>query len=33
MNMSINGPGSQSAYGLWGSLGTKATKDVIEEEL
>lgn len=26
-------PGSQSAYGLWGSLGTKASKEVIQEEL
>ena len=26
-------PGSQSPYGLWGSLGTKASKEVIEEQL
>ena len=26
-------PGSQSPYGLWGALGTRATKEVIEEEL
>lgn len=25
-------PGSQSAYGLWGSLGTRASKEVIQEE-
>jgi len=26
-------PGAQSPYGLWGSLGTRAAKEVIEEEL
>jgi prepilin-type N-terminal cleavage/methylation domain-containing protein/prepilin-type processing-associated H-X9-DG protein len=26
-------PGSESPYGLWGSLGTKASKEVIEEQL
>ena len=26
-------PGIQSPYGLWGSLGTRASKEVIEEEL
>ena len=26
-------PGSQSPFGLWGALGTRATKEVIEEEL
>ena len=26
-------PGARSPYGLWGSLGTKASKEVIEEEL
>lgn len=26
-------PGQQSPYGLWGSLGTRASKEVIEEEL
>ena len=26
-------PGSQSPYGLWGSLGTKANKETIEEQL
>ncbi|SMP42883.1 hypothetical protein SAMN06265222_101856 [Neorhodopirellula lusitana] len=25
-------PGSQSPYGLWGSLGTRAAKEVIQEE-
>lgn len=28
-----NVPGSQSPYGLWGALGTRAFKEVIEEEL
>ncbi|TWU54543.1 hypothetical protein Poly51_32620 [Rubripirellula tenax] len=28
-----NNPGAQSPYGLWGSLGTRAVKEVIEEEL
>ena len=27
------GPGQQSAYGLWGALGTRASKEVIETEL
>ncbi|MBB3209213.1 prepilin-type N-terminal cleavage/methylation domain-containing protein/prepilin-type processing-associated H-X9-DG protein [Rhodopirellula rubra] len=26
-------PGSQSPYGLWGALGTRASKETIEEEL
>lgn len=26
-------PGSQSPFGLWGSLGTRASKEVIQEEL
>ncbi|WP_044302477.1 DUF1559 domain-containing protein [Rhodopirellula sallentina] len=26
-------PGSQSPYGLWGALGTRASKEVIQEEL
>ena len=26
-------PGSKSPYGLWGALGTKASKETIEEEL
>ncbi|EMI53440.1 DUF1559 domain-containing protein [Rhodopirellula sallentina] len=26
-------PGSKSPYGLWGALGTRASKEVIEEEL
>lgn len=26
-------PGSESPYGLWGALGTRAAKEVIEEEL
>ena len=26
-------PGSKSPYGLWGSLGTRASKEVIEEEI
>ena len=25
-------PGSKSPYGLWGSLGTRAAKEVIDEE-
>ena len=25
-------PGSQSPYGLWGALGTRATKEVIDKE-
>jgi len=26
-------PGKQSPYGLWGALGTKGAKEVIEEQL
>ena len=26
-------PGSMSPYGLWGSLGTRASKEPIEEQL
>ena len=26
-------PGSQSPYGLWGALGTKATAETVEEQL
>jgi hypothetical protein len=26
-------PGSMSPYGLWGAMGTRATKEVIEESL
>ena len=26
-------PGQASPYGLWGALGTRAMKEVIEEEL
>ena len=29
----ISAPGSQSPYGLWGSLGTRANKEIVEEEL
>ena len=29
----VNGPGSKSPYGLWGALGTRASKEVIETEL
>lgn len=29
----INPAGSQSPYGLWGALGTRASKETIEEEL
>lgn len=28
-----NVPGRMSPYGLWGALSTRATKEVIEEEL
>ena len=28
-----NAPGSMSPYGLWGSLGTRASKEVVEEQL
>ncbi|MEM9369437.1 MAG: H-X9-DG-CTERM domain-containing protein, partial [Planctomycetota bacterium] len=27
-----NAPGSQSPYGLWGALGTRASSEVIDEE-
>jgi hypothetical protein len=26
-------PGSKSPYGLWGALGTRAVKEVIQEQL
>jgi hypothetical protein len=26
-------PGSKSPYGLWGALGTKASRETIEEQL
>ena len=26
-------PGSESPYGLWGALGTRANKETIEEQL
>ena len=26
-------PGAQSPYGLWGAMGTRAVKEVIEEQL
>ncbi|TWU47443.1 hypothetical protein Poly51_52430 [Rubripirellula tenax] len=29
----VSAPGSMSPYGLWGSLGTRASSEVIEEEL
>ena len=29
----VSAPGSQSPYGLWGALGTRASKEVIEVEL
>ncbi|MCM2370233.1 DUF1559 domain-containing protein [Aporhodopirellula aestuarii] len=29
----VSAPGSRSPYGLWGSLGTRAAKETIEEEL
>ena len=32
MNASPLPPGSQSPFGLWGSLGTRASKEIIEEE-
>tara|TARA_R110002049_G_scaffold46487_1_gene135171 strand:+ start:126841 stop:128070 length:1230 start_codon:yes stop_codon:yes gene_type:complete len=32
MAQSINPPGSQSPYGLWGALGTRASKEVIDDE-
>ena len=33
MSQSSNPPGSQSPYGLWGALGTRASKETIEEQL
>ena len=30
--ISVNPPGSPSPYGLWGSLGTRASSEVIDEE-
>ena len=27
------GPGERSTYGLWGALGTRASKEVIDVEL
>tara|TARA_R110002049_G_scaffold285698_1_gene466661 strand:- start:29804 stop:31045 length:1242 start_codon:yes stop_codon:yes gene_type:complete len=32
MSQSVLPPGSQSPYGLWGALGTRATKEIIDEE-
>ena len=32
-NQSSNPPGSQSPYGLWGALGTRASKETVEEQL
>jgi prepilin-type processing-associated H-X9-DG protein len=37
-NVWLNGtgasaPGSRSPYGLWGALGTRASKEVIQEQL
>jgi hypothetical protein len=29
MNQSSNPPGSKSPYGLWGALGTRASKETI----
>lgn len=29
----VRAPGTASPYGLWGSLGTRAMKETIEEEL
>ena len=29
----VRAPGKQSPYGLWGALGTKASKETIEEQL
>ncbi len=31
--MGDSAPGSKSPYGLWGSLGTRGTKEVVEEDL
>ncbi|MGB0761366.1 MAG: hypothetical protein ACPGPS_17610, partial [Rubripirellula sp.] len=33
LNNRINPPGSESPYGLWGALGTRASKETIEEQL
>ena len=33
MSQSSNAPGSQSPYGLWGALGTRASSETIEEQL
>lgn len=33
LNNSINPPGSESPYGLWGALGSRAAKETIEEQL
>jgi prepilin-type N-terminal cleavage/methylation domain-containing protein len=33
MSQSINPPGSQSPFGLWGALGTRASSETIEEQL
>jgi len=33
LNNSVNPPGSASPYGLWGALGTRASKETIEEQL
>lgn len=33
INNAVNPPGSQSPYGLWGSLGTRASKETIEEQI
>ena len=32
-NNAISPPGSKSPYGLWGSLGTRASREVIQEQL
>jgi hypothetical protein len=31
--MNQSGVGEQSPYGLWGALGTRASKETIEEQL
>jgi prepilin-type processing-associated H-X9-DG protein len=33
LHVGISSPGSQSPYGLWGALGTRATKETINQEL
>lgn len=33
LNNRINTPGSESPYGLWGALGSRASKETIEEQL